>query len=166
MDSFVPAHLEEEQAAVEAQIRAAFKGVTRDGGVSWSEAESIDMYETEEQLAAARASDTEQCWEDLIDDPNWDEGVGVGGFSFLDEIGYRYYIAPAMIRSIYNGGVQLGSFVFEHPQSGYKEVISHKQRAAIVRFLKFMIAVDKDYDDYYDSTWQIAYDKVWRNWDW
>lgn len=48
MTSFVPKHLEEEQAAVEAQIRAAFKGVTRDGGVSWSEAESIDMYETEE----------------------------------------------------------------------------------------------------------------------
>ncbi len=112
MTSFVPKHLEEEQVAVEAQIRAAFKGVTRDGGISWSETDSIDLHETEEQQAAARASDAEQCWEDLVDDPNWDEGIGVGGFTFLDAIGYRYYIAPAMIRSLYNGGVQLGSYVF------------------------------------------------------
>lgn len=165
MNSTVPKHLIEEQEAVESQIRAAFKGVTREGGISWSETEAIDMYETEEQQAAARARDTERCWEDLIDDPKWDEGLGVGGFCFLDEIGYRYYIAPAMIRSTHNGGVQWGSFALERPQTGYEEVISHKQGAAIVRFLKFMIAVAKEYE-VYDDSWEIAYEKVWRDWDW
>lgn len=71
-----------------------------------------------------------------------------------------------MIRSIYNGGVQLGSYAFEQPCDGYSEFITHKQGAAIVRFLKFMIAIRKDYKDAYDDSWQIAYDKVWRHWDW
>ena len=29
-----------------------------------------------------------------------------------------------------------------------------------------MIAIRKEYKDAYDDTWEIAYEKVWRHWDW
>jgi hypothetical protein len=68
------------------------------GGVSWSESDVGDDWGSEAKLAAANAKDTEQCWEDLVDDPKWFEDGGRGSFSFLDPVGHTYYIAPAMIR--------------------------------------------------------------------
>src|SRR5262245_4001453 len=103
----IPAHLKSEQTAVEAEIREAFKGVGRDGGVSWTESINVDLpHGYEDDRAAARAKDVEKCWEDLVDDPAWRHDMGVGGFNFLDPIGYRYYIAPAMIRCAREGGCE------------------------------------------------------------
>ncbi len=98
MNVGIPEHLKSEQQAVETQIRAAFRGTRRAGGVSWSESHEVDNYEGQERREAARAKGSEDCREDLIDDPNWDHETGVGGFNFVDAIGYTYYIAPAMVR--------------------------------------------------------------------
>ena len=164
MDSTVPEHLLEEQKAVEAQIRAAFKGVTREGGISWSESRVVDGYGLEEERAAARAQDTEQSWEDLVDDPKWREGFGVGGFCFLDAVGFRYYIAPAMIRWTRRGEGQ--AFTLERPVAGCLDLISPRQGLAIARFVRFMIATyAPENEDIYGNSWQDAYENHWREWD-
>ncbi|CAN5472563.1 hypothetical protein BH11ARM1_BH11ARM1_11200 [soil metagenome] len=83
-----------------AEIYAAFDGVTREGGMSWRDAQIEDAYGLEEN---ASYIDTDTRWQDLIDDPAWYHEFGIGGFVFLDPIGFRYYFAPAMIRSLRQG---------------------------------------------------------------
>lgn len=82
-------------AQVEAEIRRAFAGVTREGGRSWHDAGAMDGLSPEE-LPVLR----DRCWEDLIDDPAWNPGHGMGGFWFLDDIGMNYYLAPALVRAV------------------------------------------------------------------
>jgi hypothetical protein len=164
--SSVPEHLRDEQRAVEAQIRAAFKGVTRVGGISWSEADVIDGYGTDEQQAAARAKDMERSWEDLVDDPDWKEGFGSGGFSFLDGIGKRYYIAPAMIRCARRGGGECVGYALERPLNAFVALLNPEQAMAIARFVRFMITTHAaENDDIYGESWQNAYHNHWRQWD-
>ena len=55
MEFNIPARLKAEQLAVEADIRAAFAGVTREGGVSWTETDAIDYNSTAAEVAEARA---------------------------------------------------------------------------------------------------------------
>ena len=100
----LPEHLREEATRVEDHIRRVFKGVKRDGGISWSGALVVDRRGSDDEIAAAALQDRESCWENLVDDPEWDEEPGMGGFNFLDPIGFRYYIAPAMIRCTRRGG--------------------------------------------------------------
>lgn len=83
-----------------ALIYKTFKGVTREGGISWSEAGVIDSYGTEEEMLEARLLDCDSSWEELIDDPDWYHCYCGGGFHFLDPIGYRYYLPAAMVLEI------------------------------------------------------------------
>ncbi len=80
------------------QIASAFASVTRDGGVSWSEALAIDDFESEEGRRAARESDLDSHWSEMLAPGNWDPFCGVGGFNFLDPVGRRYYLPAAMTR--------------------------------------------------------------------
>lgn len=166
----VPEHLVEEQLVVEAEIRRAFRGVTRKGGVSWSEAREIDNYEGEEKRAIARARDTEKSWEELVDDPTWNhEVLWIGGFCFLDAIGYRYYIAPAMIRCCREGGGELMGYALEvrsDYEKGQIKLIDDEQSGAIARFVKFMIVVhEAKGDDIYGESWQNAFAQHWGRWE-
>jgi hypothetical protein len=161
--------LKKEQQAVEEQIRDAFRGVTRAGGVSWSESVEIDNCKGEAQRAIARTSDTEQRWEDLVDDPNWWHDFAVGGFNFLDSIGYAYYIAPAMIRCAREGH---GEFVAHAlaVDGDFKQQLANGinpiQARAIARFVRFMIATHTARgDDTYGDSWKYAYRVYWRQWD-
>ena len=81
------------KAALIEEIRAAFDGVSREGGVSMSEAEVIDDYGSDEERAAARLSDTDSRWQDVPDEQlalNWP-------LHFFDSIGFRYYLPAYMI---------------------------------------------------------------------
>src|SRR4051812_779232 len=69
--SDLPPQLKLEAAAVENEIRIAFRGLSRDGGVSWSESVELDLHKTPDEQAAARARDVEAHWEDLVDDLTW-----------------------------------------------------------------------------------------------
>lgn len=75
------------------EITAAFDGVSRDGGVSLSESWVIDNYGSEEMRAEARKQDTDTKWQDV---PDEDICEGYQCLTFLDTIGFRYYI-PAYI---------------------------------------------------------------------
>lgn len=165
----VPERFRDEQAAVEAQIREAFRGVTREGGVSWSEAKVVDLYGYDHERVAARAKDTERRWEDLVDDRAWEHEVGVGGFNFLDSIGYRYYIAPAMIRCIRRGGGEFISYALRIDNDFKRDLaclINPKQAHAIARFVRLMVAIHADAgDDIYGPAWTDAYTSHWRAFD-
>jgi hypothetical protein len=151
--SELPAQLVPEASAVEQEIRTAFKGVSREGGISWSESVELDLYGSPGEQAAARARDKDQHWEDLVDDVAWRHDQGVGGFAFLDAVGFRYYIAPAMIRSARAGGCDLEYWLTIDDDLGIRRVraIDPSQGKAIARFLRLMIACC----DEYDAQWAV-----------
>lgn len=101
MDEDLPPSPAAERDALIAEIKAAFDGVTREGGVSWSESEALDdAFGGTEAFAAARESDKDVSWAELVDALDWQPVDFYGGWPFLDTIGFRYYVAPAMIRCL------------------------------------------------------------------
>ena len=139
--------LEKERAAVLSAIHEAFAGVTREGGVSWSETDLLDGGRGwPELLAEARKNDLDTRWEELTDDPNWDAWPGGGGFSFLDPIGFTYYLPPALIRiatasepSGLEESMQYHLSVPKHGQGPLaRDFLNEAQRKAVARFLLFM----------------------------
>ncbi len=163
----VPEHLMAEQRAVEAEIRRAFRGVTREGGVSWSEADVIDDYGTGEERAAARARDTEGRWEELVEDGRIQ--LGNTRFCFLDAIGFRYYIAPAMIllaRGAEDYVCQLTFRVDGPHELSQVELLNEEQRGVVARFLRLMMKADKGRGDLDgERRWREVLDRYWRQWE-
>lgn len=150
MDDAIAAWLETERTRVESRIRSAFAGVSRAGGVSWTQSMVLDGYGDHRDAIDARAADTESSWEALVDDATWRPDCGVGGFNFLDPIGTRYYIAHAMIRATHGAETANISFAlyFDPPPDAndFRErkfaLLDSKQRRAIHSFLVFMILLD------------------------
>jgi hypothetical protein len=163
----VPESLRAEAAAVEADIRRAFKGVTREGGVSWAGSFVVDDHGSVEEVAAAAAEDTEQSWEELVDDPDWSEEGARGGFNFLDPIGFRYYIAPAMIRAARRGyGENVGFALHANSDFARSQLaeFTPDQSRATARFVKLIMdaeaATGEDrFDDTCKHAWQIYWCK-------
>jgi len=87
-----PPYEQRKQAVIE-EITAAFDGVSREGGVSLSEAWVIDDCGSDKKRAKARKKDAETRWQDV---PEKDIAYGSSCLSFFDEIGFRYYL-PAYI---------------------------------------------------------------------
>lgn len=163
MEYEIPEKLKLEGQAVEAQIRAAWKGVQRTGGVSWSEAGVIDDNGTEDERNAAHALDREKNWEELVDDSSWDPHGGVE-FSFLDPIGFLYYIAPAMIRCVRKGGGEFVGYALEVRDQG--RLFSKDQNRVTARFVRYMVDVHKAVgNDIYGASWVNAYEEYWKQFD-
>ena len=146
------------KAALIEEIIAAFDGVSREGGVSLSEAKVIDDYGSEQKRAAARLSDTDTRWQDVPDEDvrsYWD-------LHFFDPIGFRYYLPCFLLAYLHyenldeeNGG---GHEVFNsnnfssldsHFAAGYSkagidetyrakfEALTPAQSRAVAHFLEF-----------------------------
>jgi len=77
------------------EIQRAFRNVERGNGVTLHETEAIDFYGSDEERRNARAKDTDRNWQE-VDDRWIEEFGGVGGLSFLDEEGFRYYLPAYM----------------------------------------------------------------------
>lgn len=161
-------HLEGERRAVEVAIREAFRGVTREGGISWNESVVIDGDLSGRTREEARTLDIESRWQDLVDDKRWHHEPGVGGFNFLDPIGFRYYIAPAMIRCIREDGGEFSSYALNIDGDFKRELVSllnARQADAVAQFIRLMIAIHTaKKDELYREPWSTAY-KYWRRWD-
>jgi hypothetical protein len=158
----VPDRLRAEQRAVEAEIREAFRGVSRGGGVSWTESMSVDAREDPEECEQARRQDTDQSWEELVDDPAWEPEIMVGGFNFLDDIGIRYYIGPAMIRCTRTACGEFVGYALTDKINGDTDLFTERQAGAIARFIRFMIAVHAARNDnIYGKIWHRAYRAAW-----
>jgi hypothetical protein len=160
-----------ERDAVIAEVYDAFRDVTREGGVSWSQSVVEDDCGTDEERARARSLDVEACWQDLVDDPKWEIQRGVGGFSFLDPIGFRYYLPAAMIRCAKSGADEGISFQLTLPRwflrkltTNQWSLLTESQRSCVRRFIEFMIADCDRFDPIRGAkSWDKAYRSYWRN---
>ena len=163
-------HDRAERDALIADIHAAFAGVTRGRhGISWNECAALDMFESEESCEAARQSDSDQQWSELIADPDWDPFPGIGGFNFINSEGFRYYMPPTMIRflrgdsSEWFHGHLLG--VIERlvdPES--RHLWSRPQLGCIARFIDFMSRHDNEvhHDSDEPNLWADAFRRYWH----
>jgi len=139
------------------QIKSAFSGVTRSGGISLREARVIDDYGTEEERAKARSLETDSHWSEVDV-----EGLDPGGscLNFIDPIGYRYYVPAYMSYALTNaypdalGDPWVDSNCFDHLIYSLNATIRHdpdriayqrkryslfttKECTSIARFLAF-----------------------------
>lgn len=130
-----------------AQIERDFAGVSREGGVSISEAYAIDDHEPEEVRIAARASDTYSRWQELDVAKEDPAGSAMG---FMDPIGTRFHLPAYMCFTLKHGTQALGSYVDTNTQlwsywlrvdderaSSRFSLLHRPQRQCVARFLVF-----------------------------
>ncbi len=130
-----------------AQIERDFAGVSREGGVSISEAYALDDWESDEVCAAARASDTYSDWKTL--DVAKLDPCGIW-HSFMDPIGVRFHLPAYLCFTLRHGLWQFGptvdsnayasEFLFlldtEWTQQKYA-LLTAPQRRCVARYLSF-----------------------------
>lgn len=148
----MPPTREELRDAVLREIEIAFDGVSREGGVSLHEADVIDNHGTPAERDAARALDTETRWQDV---PLGDIRKYYWILSFLDPIGYRYYLPAYMTWSLQNlasprDTTSIDATIFSLTRADdekYEEweldrfkLFTPEQAKAIVAFLRYMEA--------------------------
>jgi hypothetical protein len=134
-------------------IEGSFAGVTRIGGVSWRETNVIDDYGSEEERLAARLQDKDECWQDVVKAPPWLEAWG--SFSFIDPIGFRYYLPAAMTVAIVNRELtyEIGlEFHLTLPRLALRSftlekwsLLNDAQRVCVARFLLYMMAKETEW---------------------
>ncbi len=139
-----------ERDAIIAEIHVAFANVSRgEHGVSWSECYALDMYEPEDVCAAARRSDKDTHWSELCDDPHWEPFPGMGGFSFIDDRGFRYYLPPTMIRLLRGSAFEwypghLLSHIERFVEPRVPLMWPESQLRCVARFVSFMSRHDSE----------------------
>ena len=135
------------------QLKIAFQGVNREGGVSWSEAQVIDNYGSNEERNIARSSDKDRTWIDLATDPAWDVWDCSSNWSFLDKIGFRYYVAAAIARDLILGGSALNQFSLSPPDSVEQWDFTKDQIRVFVAYMEHKVneqalcELDSDFRD-------------------
>lgn len=165
----VPDSLTQERDELIAVIHEVFLGVTRDGGVSWSETYILDSAGSKSDQAKARELDTEKSWQELVNDPRWQPGLLVGGWSFLDPVGFRYYLPAGMIRaanlscSIFFPSILNASFIEDREWAlNLWSKLDVPQRRAIAHFITFMKKLESELDHASEATkWEQAYESYW-----
>lgn len=186
----LPEHLEAERKALIQEIHAAFAGVSREGGVSWSESIVIDDWGDAEACATARKRDTDRSWTELVDGMTWDYSIPWGGYSFLDPIGARYYLPAAMCRILREiasvstrkpdteadgDGAQRLLALLEVRAASRRDhsfrlltLLDHRQRLATARFVRLMMSISElsDTNDTFLAftcdNWSAAHEAYWH----
>ena|SRR5579862_3539443 len=158
---------EQRRARLIQQIRDAFAGVGREGGVSLHETAISDEFGSDqyraEARAAARAIDTERAWEDI---PAADIERFVNILAFGDPIGYRYYLPAYMGWALENyegsGSTSVNSAIYALGRSDDREryaLFDLEQCRAICAFLRFMAEDTAGYAD--ESEARRALESYW-----
>lgn len=155
MRPFAPiqnAALAAERDAMLDEIRRVFADVTREGGVSWSEADVIDGNGTAKAMSAARAACKDRGWTELAADESWAIHPGWGGFAFLDPIGFRYYLPAAMTRALLTlESATLDTSLIAHTHDKYKtkqlSLLTPDQCLCVARFLSLLDRIERDEND-------------------
>jgi hypothetical protein len=164
----LPEFMREERDAIVAEIYAAWKGVNRKEGVSWSETCVLDDWGTIQERLAARESDSEWSWEELVSSTEWPGRYGAS-FSFLDAIGFRYYLAPALSRALQDQDETSVCFHLTLDSGDLREhclakwsLLSDRQRVCIARAIRFMKdAIRATSVHWAAEDWRKAYDSHW-----
>jgi len=151
---YLTAHMTllDQRTVLIAEIRAAFAGVSREGGRTLHEAEALDNYKlwnesTDQERSIFRMIDVDKSWEEV---PDKDIERCYSAFSFLDTIGFRYYLPAYMVWDIKYFDVSLSSttdnviyalgssYVKTERELEIFSTFSPEQCQAICHFLKFM----------------------------
>ena len=85
------------------EIGEAFCSVKRVGGRSWTDAMAFDLVGVPRVDFSVAHREDDQSWLNVADDAGWNPYCGVGGWPFLDGVGFRYYLAAAMYRAVRMG---------------------------------------------------------------
>lgn len=119
-----PAEQAKQRDELLTRIRIAFDGVTREGGMSWSDSWASDGGPASD---CPLYPDADRHWSEVVEDPRWTLDGGWGGFNFLDAIGLRYYLPAALTRCINSGGDCGIAFTLSTPSNrhGHIELDSH-----------------------------------------
>jgi hypothetical protein len=139
-----------ERDAIIAGVQSAFAGVTRgERGISWNECVAIDNYESDAECEAARRSDGDSHWNEIVDDPDWHPFPGIGGFSFINAEGFRYYLPPTMIRFLRGDNEEwfpgdLLESIERFTEQHVLPLWSEEQLHAVARFIDFMARHHED----------------------
>jgi hypothetical protein len=159
---------ETEREAAIACIESAFAGVTRDeGAISWNECVAHDHYESEEACLAARRSDTDTHWGQLVDDPDWLPFPGIGGFCFINVEGFMYYLPPTMIRFLRGDNSEwypghLLRVIKEFTDQDNISRWAEDQLRCIARFIAYMSRHDPDLCPDEPNPWAEAMESRWK----
>jgi hypothetical protein len=161
----------DERTSLIEEIRIAFAGLSREGGTTLREARALDDYDlwtgsTEQERAPFRNLDVDQSWEEVPDD---DIERFDSVFSFLNPIGFRYYLPAYMVWDIkyydVSSSCSTGNVVYAlcMPsdiggwEAGRFSVFNPAQCRAICHFLKFMAS----HDDLLEAQINDALDAYW-----
>lgn len=140
------------------EISRAFDGVTREGGISLREAEVIDDLGDDDERIAARLLDTEKRWQDV---PARDIEYYFQSLTFLDAIGFRYYIPAFMIWTLREGRTSDSATteftIYDLCPGIHSErlqpsmirqygLLTEDQNAIVCRYLRFMVNHEGDED--------------------
>jgi hypothetical protein len=126
------------------QVEAAFDGVELGNGVSLHQARAMDNYASGAEIAAARALDTEDRWQD-VPDAKLDQFSDT--LPFMDPEGFRFYLPRFMLFALkHRGGTEFSGssasdtaiYWTDPRQSGDKtSLFTPPQRAAVHAFNVF-----------------------------
>jgi len=121
------------------EIGRVFRGVKRGQGITLHETEVMDHYGSKEQRQAARRKDTDQDWREVRDE--WiEEFGGVGGLTFLDAEGFRYYL-PAYMSYWVRKGEEPNDLAYQLQgidRWPFQELFRPQEKATIARFLEYV----------------------------
>jgi hypothetical protein len=170
MGSPFPHSMEQEREALVKHIHDAFREVSREGGVSWSETFVLDDYGSDEECAAARAADTDSHWTELLEGDAMRPAIAFGGPSFLDPIGFRYYLPALMLKAFDdecdNNGLifhlTLGDGEFRDYSREKWSLLDRRQRLCVKRFIRYMVALCREQGYGMDEEWAGAYASYWE----
>ena len=159
------------------QITAAFAGVSRQGGVSLHQTRVLDDAFSQERMDEAGARDVDTDWRDV---PSSSLEKSDLHMSFLDPIGFRYYLPAYMVWQLKQGSGSvpwvdcnahdetLHSLKLQEPadmrqwQEERFEMFTLEQSRASNRFLHFYAKYGEDFDQQHA---QQALDSHWAKFD-
>jgi len=137
-DERQPADSQEAGLQLFREIEIAFDGIELGDGVSLHQALAIDDWASKANIAAARAFDTEQRWQDVADEK-------VKRFfdtlNFMDAEGLRFYLPRFMTYAIHNEATDYDvrqAVLWQIETVNHRLLLlSERQQAAVKAFLDY-----------------------------
>jgi hypothetical protein len=126
-------------------IVESFSDVTRQGGRSWSDALALDLMGVPGVSFHTTHREDDTSWLEVAQDAGWIPDAGLGGWAFLDGVGFRYYLAAAMYRAVKTGEGGCLAYQITLPPNGNAKrrfldrwILNERQHHATMRVAEFM----------------------------
>lgn len=119
---------------------------------------------TAREYREAGEKDREKSWEVLIDPEKWKPHPSWGGFHFIDPIGFRYYVAPAMIRMLTDEReAVLRPELLDDDRLGLFAALNSKQSRCIADYLEWMLDSKLESGEMSDASPYESALEYWRS---